>query len=134
MKSLKKIIRTGIVLGLTALVAGCSSYTVHEKQDKATTISGVPVSVSFNPAYDHVSTVVSTGNEMILCEGIVREGGDGRSKTSRNLIALVQSEINDGDNEEIKLKGYYGEDYGKKAFDFNELDVQGYHINLNGGQ
>ena len=93
------------------------------------TIKGKPISVDTEIYYHtkgSISTVIETEGKKVLCSYKT----DGWKNIDCLILseanALIQSEINDGDDESIELTGKYN---GNK-FEINSLKANGYEINF----
>lgn len=113
---------------LCALVAGtilgCSGGASKGNEPKYETITGLPISVGefYDHGYGSIATViVGAEGKIILAE----YGGRLNTKTAARAQALIQSEINDGDNDEIELYGYYQAD---GTFKMQSLEANGYKV------
>ncbi len=87
-------------------------------------ISGIPLSV-FADSYRHggsISAIVSVDRKPV----IVHTGKYPVEGYNSDVVALIQSEISDGDQEEIKLTGHFEQD----RFQFQSIQANGYTIHF----
>ena len=114
MKSLTKTLGVGL-LGLT--MSGFSPNT-----DKI--LEGIPISVAASNGYgdDYMATVLDVNGRYILAYG------DGNSLGHVKAEALIKSEIVDGDNETIRLKGSYYPRDQRKEFRITDVYANGHHV------
>ncbi|HLC77760.1 MAG TPA: hypothetical protein VJH92_01415 [Candidatus Nanoarchaeia archaeon] len=112
---------TGIVLGTTLLGSlGCSAESSIES--KKLVLQGKPISVgeSYGENRGSLATIIDIEGKLVLAQRYVY------CKASSEALALVQSEINDGDNESITL---YGE-YEDNRFIMDSLTANGYTVDF----
>lgn len=115
-------------IGLTALI-GLSGYLIHgdiqrykEETERAETISGYPISVEHDGNYGatRLSTMIKDKEgKYILCQ-CKRSAGVGLD--TLKATSIIESEMNDGDNEPIELKGIYREN----IFEIFSVSANGY--------
>ena len=113
---------------LCALVAGtilgCSGGVSKGNEPKYETITGLPISVGefYDHGYGSIATVIVGGEGKIILAEYV---GGLNTKTAARAQALIQSEIADGDNEPIELRGFYETD---GTFKMQSLKANGYNV------
>lgn len=108
-------------LGIGALVLsliGCSNSDAS--QGIYQPLSGKPISVAENDLT--LSTVIEVDSKKILAIGY--SGITGRVSEG---VALIQSEISDGDNEQILLIGKYN---NEGRFEIDSLKANGYQVDF----
>jgi len=104
-------------------LAGCGGDDVTDSSDRQT-ITGIPLSVvsdSYASLGGTLATVIDIEDKKVL--------GYSNSGSTRALtlaVALIQSEISDGDNEQISLTGHYVED----RFAIESVRANGYTVDL----
>lgn len=123
-------------LGVGALVialAGCGGHTQEKtaqnyKSETAVEISVVPKGVAardYGTGMSALSLVGQKDKEFIVAYNNIN------SCKCSQIEALIESEMNDGDNEEIILKGSYIKDnLGQSMFNFNYIKVNGYKFDV----
>ena len=115
---------------LCALVAGtllgCSggASKENEPESKYETITGLPLSVGefYDHGYGSIATIIVGGEGKII---LAEYFGGLNTKTAAKAQALIQSEIADGDNEPIELRGSYQAD---GTFKMQSLKANGYGV------
>jgi hypothetical protein len=116
--------KKAITLGLAALLglAGCSEELGETKPTKSS-ISGIPLSsaTASQYGYDYFAGIFKVDGKTVLAR-------TRNTHTSRvaEAQALVNMEINDGDNEAVQLTGHYEND----RFFITSLESNGYTINF----
>ena len=121
MKTIKNTL-AGIVLATSLAISGCSDSINNNSKIKPISISGKPISVQQSTSHstDHMATVLEVDGKYVLAS-------TGNVYDSNNCVesaTLIQSEIDDGDDEKISLKGNYID----KKFYLNEVTANGYTI------
>ncbi|MCH7850692.1 MAG: hypothetical protein IH845_03560 [Nanoarchaeota archaeon] len=133
-----------VLVGNLAFGVGCKDYyndsdigSTHSSRQNPTyseTISGVPLSVEtgFTQYWTGLQVVLNDGyGSSILCKaaegwGVDNSGSSIGHRKNKYLAAktIIQSEINDSDNEPITLQGsYYGDE--KKECRFISVSANG---------
>lgn len=100
-----------------------------QTQSNYQTIKGKPLSVDgeiFYHTKGSLSIVIEVEGKKVLCFYNTNGVSNIDSLTLSNANALIQSEINDGDDESIELTGTYK---GNK-FTINSLTANGYTVNF----
>jgi hypothetical protein len=136
----KKLKQFGALAGLIATV-GCSdnvynSESVNKNVPYPEIISGIPLSAeSTNDGrYDGGSYIMETNLFIVLqnSNGEIILGGyngvNDSGKTDR-IKAVIQSEINDGDNQPIKLYGSF-KDETQNEFSIGRVEANGFTVTL----
>ena len=97
---------------LVSLILALSSCAKSESK-KLESIQGIPISIgkSFEGSTGYIATVIDINGRKVL--GVKYYGGVLTSTSTliaAKYEALIQSEINDGDNEPITLYGHFDND------------------------
>ena len=109
---MKKILSLGLLAVVTASGYDSSVYADNNADNKEMEISGLPLSVKTAVAgtstgmAGYMSTVVRVDGDNIIAK-LYKEGD---VSYVVDAAALIQSEIDDGDKEKIRLEGYYNAD------------------------
>lgn len=115
----------GIVLMGALALSGCGEEASIKSAPKIETIGVLPLSVEQGTSYagDSISTVIDVDGEKVLAQT------DQYNQTYKytDAAALIRSEMNDGDMEEISIVGSYGK--GKK-FRIHSVTVNGYTVDF----
>lgn len=122
MKTLQQILGIGaLVLGLN----GCSEQT--KKEPVMVDIFGKPLSVAYTAATHQTNSLLAVviNAETTYGKTIMLEGRDYSSMGVMEAAALIQSEINDGDDEDIFFHGYFNENNN----DLNNYVITSVHAN-----
>lgn len=127
---MKKIVRTATLCALVgAAILGCYDglHTVDAKvASENNVISGKPISI----AYDNGGYVTPGAFALVLeADGkyILASAGDPNSERNRvEAAALIESEINDKDEEKIQVQGTY---QGAR-FEIKSITANGYQIDF----
>jgi len=120
-----------LVAAATIGLVGCDQKSANEIQrdleiKKEITISGKPISVAYTPStkteYGTFAAVFEIDGKFLLAY---------RRETDRIIpyaeaAAVVQSEMNDGDNEPVNLIGHY---QGNR-FELSSIEANGYKIDF----
>ena len=110
-------------------LGGCSERPVEEIATKDITISGKPISVAYNPnthsEYGAFAAVFDVEGKMLLT---YKKGSNMqlRGLSGVKATALIQSEIDDGDDESVKLTGQYR----GNEFELSSIEANGYKVNF----
>lgn len=113
-------------MGALAL-SGCEKEESAKKpyENSYEKIRGIPLSVgvSYGPFNDRsdIATVIEIEGKKVLGYARSRKGDK-----IAEAAALIQSEINDGDDEPIELTGSYNED----KFSIDSIRANGYVVNF----
>ena len=126
-----KLLRT---LGALVLaLSGCSGKKLNKPQEELTTLVGEPVSIESDGGRlsSSLSVIVKTEDgKYILCNKM------GSIRTLTNAAAVIRSEMNDGDNEPVVLKGKYdvleimNSDEVFKRFKIYSVSANGFTIDV----
>lgn len=124
MNKLQKILGIG---ALTFLI-GCSAKPQNNNPPQYQTLSGKPISVaeSYSHYYGSLSTVIEVEGTKVLATVYSAGNEPNNLKNISEGVALIQSEISDGDNDLITLKGYFSEG----RFNVKSLNANGYQIDF----
>lgn len=121
-----------VVASIAIGFGGCgwkSQPTNQNIQQTYQTIQGKPISVD-TEIYQHtkgsISTVLEVDGKKVLCSYSTNGWTNIYSLTLSNANALIQSEINDGDDELIELTGQY---IGNE-FKISSLKANGYVVSF----
>jgi hypothetical protein len=133
MKNLAKRLKIGAGLGLALLTTGCNSIISHETpyevwETEKQTYSGKPLSVVSN-VNDTISTLsvvlrMKNGKDHLYNSTTYSHIGH---ETITDVAALIQAEINDGDNQEIQLEA-------DKLDRFYSINVSGHDMSWSDGK
>ena len=108
-------------------LAGCSEKSVEEIQ-KDITIFGKPISVVYTPntysEYGGFTGVFEVNGKPLLAYKQWKSNKEGFPNAK--AAALIQSEMNDGDDELVNLTGQYRGD----QFELSSIEANGYKINF----
>lgn len=117
-------IKNSICALVAALSIGCGS-SQNNSQPTYQTIKGRPLSVAIEQDHGggHFSTVVDIDGKKVLC---LFNSDVSIGCVASEAEALIQSEINDGDDESIELTGTYE---GNK-FNINSVTANGYTVDF----
>ncbi len=122
-----------LILAATIGLSSCNNKPtlaeIAEKEKQSNiSIYGKPVSVAYTPAthleYEAFAAVFNVKEKILL---VYR--GERNTASSLSLVessALIQSEINDLDDDSVKLTGQYR---GNK-FELSSIEINGYKVNL----
>lgn len=118
-----------VALGLVGTMKGCEVRGAVEKKVKEVEMKIIPKSVSKGDYGTGMSALAICG----MKDKKVIVAYDNLSTCKASIIeALIESEIGDGDNEEIILKGSYkpGDNFGQVMFDPDYIEVSGYKFRI----
>lgn len=127
MKTLQKILGIG---ALTLALDGCSEFAT--RRSATVDIFGKPLSVAYEPF--HSSRFVAVINaETCYGKNIMLKGNNYRNFLE--TVALIQSEINDRDDEYVYFRGYFNENDDENGRDLNNyvitsVSANGIDVNL----
>ena len=124
MKFYQKVLASGIMLGS---LIGCNPNATKEipLEEK---ISGTPLSVSSSTGHGghSLSIIINPYDEKFGTNNLLCNTNIGYKVNFTDANALIQSEINDGDNDPIELEGYLN----NKIFKIKKVHLNGYTISF----
>lgn len=129
-----KMINNSICALIAALAIGCQGGTVSNtnkiiNSTNVQTIRGKPISVSetYGQSTGTVATVLDVeGNKVLAHVSLDQNSGGNRITTVAQATALIQSEINDGDDDLVELTGKYVDG----VFQMSSLSANGYKVDF----
>jgi len=113
------------LVGIAATSIFISKNRILEEKANEEILIGEPISlqISSGDTYSTFSTIIKDDKgKYILCKG--------PHLPTSEAAALIESEMNDGDNEPIELRGIYikEREINKKIFKINSVSANGYKI------